>query len=92
MDKKITIYEWMWQTGLKGNDLLLYAIIYEYEYLFSTQANVARLLGVSTPTAVKSINKLLDLNLIEVVHAKNKYAYQLAYHAIEKETINKKYE
>lgn len=92
MKRDIVIHNWMWKMGIKGNDLLLYAIIYEYEYYFATQKEIATILGVSLPTAVKSICSLIDLGLVEMIEAKREYCTAMAYHVIDKQNISKRYE
>lgn len=73
MDNKnyINIQGWMINNlKLKGNELILYAIIYgfsqdgESEY-YGSQRYIAKALGVSVPTVNKTIKKLLDKNLIK---------------------------
>lgn len=89
--KDLIIHDWMFRTGLKGNDLLLYAIIYDEEYLFATQGEVARLLGVTIPTAVKTLCTLMDRGLIEETIAQREFSHAKAYHVIDKETVKSKY-
>lgn len=92
MKRDIVIHNWMWKIGIKGNDLLLYAIIYEHEYYFATQKEIAALLGISLPTLVCCLNRLMNAGLIDMVYAKREYSTALAYHAIDKQNISKRYE
>lgn len=92
MKRDIVIHNWMWKIGIKGNDLLLYAIIYEHEYYFATQKEIAELLGISLPTLVCCLNRLKNAGLIDMVNAKREYSIALAYHAIDKQNISKRYE
>jgi DNA-binding transcriptional regulator YhcF (GntR family) len=67
----ITVQGWMInELNLKGNELLLYAIIYGFsqsgqgEY-FGSQRYISKALRISLPTSNKIINKLLRRGLIE---------------------------
>lgn len=67
----ITVQGWMInELNLKGNELLLYAIIYGFsqsgqgEY-FGSQRYISKALKISLPTSNKIINKLLKRGLIE---------------------------
>lgn len=69
----ITIQGWMInELNLKGNELLLYAIIYGFsqdgdsEY-FGSQRYIAKAMKISLQTANKIINNLLDKGLIEKI-------------------------
>lgn len=72
MGNYITILEWMRDLGLRGNELLTYAIIFSFsrdgESTFKGSASwVADWLGCSKGTALRVLNGLADKGLIEKV-------------------------
>lgn len=67
---EITITEGMIKDGLKGNDLIVYALIKsltkENDAIFSPDAKeVAECLNISTTQAVESLDNLVDMGFID---------------------------
>lgn len=84
--KSFTIYDWMTELKLNGNELLTYAIMYETtnagEFPFDKRSGfLIDILGVSRPYALKILQNLTDMGLITKfvpADAKNVNAYKLS--------------
>lgn len=66
----ITIQGWMINLGLKGNELIIFAIIYGFSQddkssFNGSQRYISSMLGISLPTTNRIINSLIDKNFIK---------------------------